>query len=110
MNLLFDLDGTLTDPREGILASLRHALTALGIEPADDRRLENCIGPPLRDALRDLCPDPSLIEPAVARYRERYASLGWAENRVYDGIPESLEKLGQHRCFVATSKPTVFAS
>ncbi|MDJ0778606.1 MAG: HAD hydrolase-like protein [Gammaproteobacteria bacterium] len=111
MNLLFDLDGTLTDPREGILASLRHALAQLSIDVADDRALENCIGPPLRDALAGLLPDPAQIEPAVRHYRERFDGIGWRENRVYDGIAESLALLGSrgHRCFVATSKPTVFA-
>ncbi len=111
MNLLFDLDGTLTDPREGILASLRHALAALSIDDVDEGRLENCIGPPLRDALADLCPDPAQIEIAVQHYRARFDGIGWRENRVYDGISECLEMLRSrgHRCYVATSKPTVFA-
>ncbi len=111
MNLLFDLDGTLTDPREGILASLRHALEALSIDIPDDRKLENCIGPPLRDALAGLCPDAGQIEAAVRHYRARFDGIGWRENRVYEGIAECLELLCSHghRCFVATSKPTVFA-
>ncbi len=111
MNLLFDLDGTLTDPREGILASLRHALSALSIDGIDDRRLENCIGPPLRDALAELCPDRNQVEIAVQHYRARFDGIGWRENQVYDGIGECLEHLRTlgHRCFVATSKPTVFA-
>ena len=112
MNLLFDLDGTLTDPREGILASLRHALEKLSIKIDDDRRLENCIGPPLRDALAGLCPQPEQVEIAVRHYRERFDGIGWRENRVYDGIIECLELLRSrgHRCFVGTSKPTVFAA
>ena len=111
MNLLFDLDGTLTDPREGILASLRHALAALSIEIVDDGRLENCIGPPLRDALANLYLEPGQIELAVRHYRARFDGIGWRENRVYDGIGECLELLRSrgHRCFVATSKPTIFA-
>lgn len=111
MHIFFDLDGTLTDPREGIVNCFRHALTSLGIDVPPDKRLETCIGPPMRDALRELCGDGAIVEHAVTLYRERFSSVGLFENRVYDGIPECLERL-QGRAdsiHVVTSKPTVYS-
>ena len=115
MHLLFDLDGTLTDPKQGIVGSIRHALDALDIALDPDFALESCIGPPLRDSFRRLCEPGSSkerIEAAVRIYRERFATLGLFENRVYDGIPGCLETLrtratSQH---LATSKPAVYAT
>jgi phosphoglycolate phosphatase len=111
-NVLFDLDGTLTDPREGIVACIRHALAALG-HSGSVEGLERFIGPPLRDAFRELLAtdDAAVIESAIARYRERFREVGMYENRVYEGIPEALELLDSSgaRLFVATSKPRVFA-
>ena len=114
MHLLFDLDGTLTDPKLGIVACLRYALGQLDIEIDADARLESCIGPPLRDSFRRLCgADSSVerIETAVELYRERFATLGLFENRVYDGIPQCLEKLRLATAtrHLATSKPTIYA-
>jgi phosphoglycolate phosphatase len=112
VNILFDLDGTLTDPREGIVACIRHALSALGepSPPASD--LERFIGPPLRATfLRLLSSDPSRVEAAIDAYRDRFTSQGIFENAVYPGIPqvlEVLETLGA-QLYVATSKPQVFA-
>lgn len=111
MNLLFDLDGTLTDPREGIIACFEHALRGLGrpIPPAS--MLERLIGPPLRDAFATLSLDGDLIEAAVALYRERFTMAGMFENNVYAGIPEALAALSAEgaRLLVATSKPRVYA-
>ncbi len=114
MNVLFDLDGTLTDPREGIVACFRHTLAALRLPVPPDTDLERYIGPPLRDALRDLLPvgsGPPHLEAAVRVYRERFGSVGLFENAVFEGIPESLDCLARRRLrlFVATSKPRVFA-
>ena len=114
MHLLFDLDGTLTDPAQGIVACIRHALDGLGVEIDAAIRLEAFIGPPLRDIFRSLCDDASSaehIEAAVALYRERFSTLGLFENRVYDGIPQCLEKLRDtaDSIHLATSKPAVYA-
>ncbi|HXK23812.1 MAG TPA: HAD hydrolase-like protein [Myxococcota bacterium] len=111
--LLLDLDGTLTDPRDGITRSLAHALEALGAPVPDAATLARCIGPPLRDAFAELLPDPSpvRIESAVTRYRERFDRVGWRENRVYDDVPDFLDALRARglRTLLATSKPRVFA-
>jgi len=114
MHLLFDLDGTLTDPKQGILGCIRHALRALDIDIDPHTRLEPCIGPPLRDSFRRLCGAHSSaerIEAAVSLYRERFATLGLFENRVYDGIPRCLQELraSADTLHLATSKPAVYA-
>ncbi|MDC1288392.1 HAD hydrolase-like protein [Gammaproteobacteria bacterium] len=111
MHLLFDLDGTLTDPKQGIVACIRHALARLNIEVAADIRLESYIGPPLRDSFRSLCGDDGDVEAAVGFYRERFATTGLFENRVYDGIPQCLERLRARAesIHLATSKPTIYA-
>jgi phosphoglycolate phosphatase len=113
-SLLFDLDGTLTDPREGIVGSLRHALAALGVpEPSDDE-LGSFIGPPLHGSLRRLLgpKGASEVPRALELYRERFATVGMFENRVYPGIPEALAALraAEWSLFVVTSKPSVFAA
>ena len=111
-NLIFDLDGTLTDPFEGITRCVAHALAAFDIPVADRRTLAGYIGPPLKQSFTDfhgLSADQA--ERAVGRYRERFAEVGQYENTVYEGIPELLAECcaaGQ-RLFVATSKPTCFA-
>lgn len=111
--LLFDLDGTLTDPRNGIVGCLRHALSAVQAELPSDPELEAFIGPPLQQSLRRLLgdPDEGVVAEALSRYRERFSSVGMYENEVYPGIPELLRALGDAGCTlrVVTSKPTVFA-
>jgi phosphoglycolate phosphatase len=111
--ILFDLDGTLTDPREGITRCIAHAMERMGIEPPALEALHFAIGPPLRGSfaqlLRTEARDP--IERAVAHYRERFADVGLYENALYEGIPAALESLRStgSRLFVATSKPQVYA-
>ncbi|MCS5629149.1 MAG: HAD hydrolase-like protein [Planctomycetes bacterium] len=111
--VLFDLDGTLTDPREGITRCIRHALEKLGRDSPPDSELFRFIGPPLREAFASILgpADRDLIEKAVALYRERFASIGILENQVYPGIPALLVRLRelQYRLLVATSKPIVYA-
>ena len=111
MHLLFDLDGTLTDPKQGIVACIRYALAKMSIEVAADTRLESYIGPPLRDTFRSLCGGDDDIEADVGYYRERFATVGLFENRVYDGIPLCLEQLcvSAESIHLATSKPTIYA-
>jgi len=112
--LLFDLDGTLTDPKPGITRSIAHALERMGREspPLDD--LAFAIGPPLRKSLARLLGDdtPATVERALAHYRERFADVGLFENEVYAGIEKTLGQLrGEgHALFVATSKPRVYAT
>ena len=112
MNILFDLDGTLTDSREGIVACICHALSTLD-QPVPSRSdLQQLIGSPLRDVFNKLLPrEDDLLESAISAYRERFAAVGMFENAVYAGIPEAIESLASQgaRLFVATSKPVVFA-
>lgn len=108
MNILFDLDGTLMDPREGIVRCLQHALRRLGAEPRKD--LEQFIGIPLRETFVTLLEseDPELVKKAVAAYRQRFAAQGYLENEVYPGMTRVLDGLADP-LWVATSKPTVYA-
>jgi phosphoglycolate phosphatase len=113
VNLLFDLDGTLTDPREGIELSFRHALAALGREAPPDEDFRRFIGPPLPESFAALLAtgDEERLAEGVRLYRERYADRGLFENAVYPDIPAGLASLRRdgHRLWVATSKPIVFA-
>lgn len=110
---LFDLDGTLTDARPGIVACIRYAVEGMGRACPDDDALAAFIGPPLRGTFATLLEttDHARIEAAMALYRERFGVTGLFENRVYDGIPEMLAAVGARApaAFVATSKPTVYA-
>lgn len=111
--LLWDLDGTLTDPKAGITRSVQYALNQLNypIPEADD--LDWVIGPPLKESFKTLLQseDEGLLNRAVLSYRERFQELGLYENNVYPGIPELLFKLKEAGCknLLATSKPRVFA-
>jgi phosphoglycolate phosphatase len=111
--VLLDLDGTLTDPRPGIVACLRHTLERLAWPCPADEALAACIGPPLRASFATLLAtaDRGLIERAMGLYRARYADVGLYDNAVYEGVPAMLQALGRagRRLFVATSKPAVFA-
>jgi phosphoglycolate phosphatase len=113
MNVLFDLDGTLTDPREGIVACFKYALKILQLDSPADQKLERMIGPPLRESFSTLIgtDNDDLLERAVTLYRERFATTGLFENSLYPGIGGALAQLrGQgSSLFVATSKPRVFA-
>lgn len=114
MNLLFDLDGTLTDPLAGITRCILYALDKLGKPLPPGENLRWCIGPPLRDSFAKLLAsdDQALIEKAVTLYRDRFGTVGLFENQVYDGIPDALQTLHKdgHTLYVATSKPTLFAT
>lgn len=111
--LLFDLDGTLTDPKPGIVGSIRFALDQLAVSCPDDDDLAAFIGPPLRGTFATLLDtsEVSRIEEAIRLYRQRFASTGLYENRVYDGVPAMLEQatLVAAATFVATSKPALYA-
>ncbi len=105
-NLLFDLDGTLTDPKEGITKSFIYALEKLGVVAPTADELEWCIGPPLHDSFFKMLNDKSETLKAVDLYRERYNKIGMYENIVYDNIHEVLSELKTrgHELFLATSK------
>jgi phosphoglycolate phosphatase len=107
--LFFDLDGTLTDPFEGITGSVRYALERLGAPVPEASDLAWCIGPPLADTFARLLPDDRVPE-AIDLYRERFGSVGLFENTPYPGIHETLDALrgaGFELC-VASSKPHVY--
>ena len=111
--ILFDLDGTLTDPKEGITGCIRFALEHfnLPVPRADD--LTWCIGPPLRQSFSRLLKtgDDEILDRALSLYRERFAEKGMFENIIYPEVPKGLEKikLSGFRVFLATSKPRIFA-
>ncbi|MTI16415.1 HAD family hydrolase [Rhodobacteraceae bacterium RKSG542] len=112
--LLFDLDGTLTDPFVGITTSIQYALEKLGAPVPSNEELGFCIGPPLTEGFSQILgtKDQEVLDKAVALYRERYSTIGLFENHVYDNIPKVLDRFrGRgHRLFVCTSKPHVFAN
>lgn len=114
MTLLFDLDGTLTNPETGITRCLAHALERMGREPPPLTELRRFIGPPLWTTFAELLEteDRSVQDQAVAHYRERFGDVGLFENEPYAGIDEALSRLraAGRRLFVVTSKPTVYAA
>ena len=109
-HIYFDLDGTLTDPYEGITRCIRYALDALGFPHPDDDYLHGCIGPPLYDTFPEMVGDALTLE-AIDLYRERFSEVGWQENQPYEGIHDALEEIraAGHTLYVATSKPRVHA-
>ncbi len=109
--LLFDLDGTLTDPKEGITKCVQYALRRFGIERHCDQ-LMSFIGPPLKEQFMNYAGfSEEQAEEAVRVYRERFAPIGVFENRAYDGAVDMLKTLKENGKVIAlaTSKPEVFA-
>ena len=109
--ILFDLDGTLTDPKLGICTCAQHALKAFGIEEPDLDKLEPFIGPPLKDSFMQFYElSEEEAEKAIVIYRERFSTVGKFENEVYEGIPEMLRALKEYgyHLAVASSKPECF--
>lgn len=108
VRLLFDLDGTISDPGIGITRSLNHALVSFGRAPREEAELKAYIGPPLDEAFCALAGLSTLeeVQPYVAKYRERYSSVGYRENVLYDGVSSALERLHAAgiRMAVCTSK------
>jgi phosphoglycolate phosphatase len=112
-HIFFDLDGTLTDSREGIIRCLRHALGAVGRGAPADAVLERTIGLPLREVLAELTGGAGngLADLALQAYRERYRAVGMFENRLYPGVVECLAALqarGRSQ-YVVTAKVGIFA-
>jgi phosphoglycolate phosphatase len=111
--LVFDLDGTLSDPALGIARSINHALVAFGFAPISESAVSQYIGPPLDQTFRAITgiEVENTLAALVGKYRERYADVGYAENVLYSGIPEALSSLAaQGRVLgVCTSKRVDFA-
>lgn len=110
--ILFDLDGTLTDPWEGITKSVQYALAKMDIDEPDRHKLTAFIGPPLMESFQHFYHlDPEQAWLGVQYYREYFAEYGLYENTVYEGVPKLLESLKDRQIplGVATSKPTFYS-
>ena len=110
--ILFDLDGTLTDPKPGITKSVQYALGKMGIVEEDLEKLTPFIGPPLTTAFKEFYNmNDNEANQALQYYRDRFSTVGLYENAVYAGMEELLVQLQNQgkTMFVATSKPTVFS-
>ena len=110
--IFLDLDGTLTDSKEGILNCIKYALSKFGIEENDNNKLMKYAGPPLYVSFTTFNGfDDEKAKKAIEYYRERFATIGIFENRAYDGAEELLQKLtAAGRILVlATSKPLIYA-
>ncbi len=111
-NILFDLDGTLTDPIEGMTRCFHYSLERMSVPLPTQAELQLHIGPPLRSTFSQIMKtsDEAVIEQAVNLYRERFSEVGMFENEVYEGVPEMLASLRASRkqLFVATSKVQVY--
>ena len=110
--ILFDLDGTLTDPGLGITNSVAYALGKYGLEVQDRKSLYCFIGPPLKDSFMkyyDFSEEKAFE--AIRLYREYFSEKGLFENEVYEGVRELLEKIkaSGRKIVLATSKPEVFS-
>lgn len=106
--IFMDLDGTITNPKEGITKSFQYALHRFGIEIDDLDSLCKHIGPPLMDSFMETYGfDWEKAKLAAAAYRERFTAEGWRENQVYSGMEEALQRLKEagKALIVATSKP-----
>ncbi|AJQ25393.1 HAD family hydrolase [Pelosinus fermentans] len=110
--ILFDLDGTLTDPKIGITSSVQYALQEMGIKEEDPDVLIPFIGPPLLASFKEFyhMSDQEAVQ-AIGYYRERFSVTGLYENKVYAGMEELLASLKNQgkKLIVATSKPTEFS-
>ena len=112
-HLIFDLDGTISDPAVGIGRSFNYALTTFGHAPVPESEISRLIGPPLDQGFQLVLGDatPTHLAELVAKFRERYGAVGYAENTLYAGIPEALQQLAAANIpqGVCTSKRADFA-
>ncbi len=113
--VIFDLDGTITDPAEGITRSINHALAELGYPTHPETDLQKYIGPHLNITFSELMgtSDESTMARAIELYRERYIPVGYKENRLYDGIKEVLSRLcddGSFLCVATTKRQDIAQS
>ncbi len=109
--VLFDLDGTLINSQEGITKGVQYALReSLGIDEPDLEALRCFIGPPLSLMFtRKYQVSPEKIEPAVAKYREYYDTVGMNECELYPGVIETLKRMRKkgYTIGLASSKPEI---
>jgi phosphoglycolate phosphatase len=107
--ILFDLDGTISDPLLGISRSINHALTYYNYEPIDLQDAAKYIGPPLDQTFQEITGLED-VTGLVAKYRDRYAEVGYSENLLYPGIAEVLQELSSRvPLAICTSKRRDFA-
>ena len=110
-NILFDLDGTLTDSAEGVTRSVQYALNKFGIN-ASLTELKSFIGPPLQHSFQNYYgfKEGEVLQ-AIKYFREYYSETGLFQNKLYSHVPEMLEKLSVNgaKLYLATSKATYFA-
>ena len=108
--LFFDLDGTVSNNFLGISRCLNFALDRLGLRQLTDDEVLPFVGPPFRESLPRTFPGIN-AEAALSLYRERYETLGWSENNLYEGVSQSLRTLHLQGFTIAlcTSKPRIFA-
>ena len=90
--VLFDLDGTLNDPYEGITSCIKYALQSVGLDEEDPAKLRSFIGPPLRDTFAKYGFDSENCEKLVAKYREKFLVTGIHQNVPYEGVHEMLKR------------------
>ena len=111
--LIFDLDGTISDPSLGIFRCVNYALSLHGFPEVSEEQVAAEIGPPPNDTFRKFQPeaDHLTIESLIAKYRERYAEVGCSENEIYPGVTEALQSLPSQgmRMGVCTAKRKDFA-
>lgn len=111
--ILFDLDGTLTNPKEGITRCIRFSLEHFNVPVPDADDLTWCIGPPLRESFSRLLKtkEGEQLDLALSLYRKRFVEKGMFENIIYPQVPQGLEDIraAGFRVFLATSKPRIFA-
>ena len=111
-NVFFDLDGTITDSREGIINGFEYALNYFGIKLEDRKYAEKFIGPSLAESFtKEYKFDEEETAIAVAKYREYYSTRGLKENKLYEGLKELIIDLANNNINVilATAKPQVFS-
>lgn len=112
--LIFDLDGTISDPFEGISKSVNYALESLAYEAVEPERVRPMIGPPLTEIFEFLIGDVSRhrMQTLVDKYRERYASIGYTENVIYEEMPEIIASLSAsgYVLGICTSKRADYAT
>lgn len=112
-NIFFDLDGTLTNPEHGLIASFEYALKKMGVSYGKREELKRYIGPPLYDEWRSVYGfDEEEATRALLLFREYFAVYGWWDNLLYDGVRKMLSelKMAGKRIFLSTSKPEIFAT
>lgn len=110
-NIIFDLDGTISDSKPGIINALKYSLKQMNIQLADDYDLSTFIGPPIHDCFKEhFFKEDDDIAAAIHHFREYYAEKGWSENKMYAGMFDLLNDLNSngYNLFIATNKPQVF--